>query len=416
MEHTERSNTMKQHRQILSFFAILISLLCGSATHAITSGELLDTANKAEVVFLTSVADPASEPYLNVFDNDVLIKIVFDDGVSSEDEIAVEFADEGGVSGVYTLNQVVAMINTETQALGFTPDGINKNYDMADVAENSDGSYSLRLRSQFTATSQTIRYGNATAGQDARMEGVFGDVSCADDDSFTQINAMMYYAAQKICGHYLGELTCTPHLSETFTATVPRETYDSAQYLKVIDNDVMIKIQFTNSSGIPEEELAIVFSDEGGSGGVYTLIDVINAINSASQNLSSGAYDMAELVWDDLWTGLTLKISSLGASDGFILRYGNATAGYDASIEGVFGNLTCASDDSFTDVDASQYTPSSVCGFYINFGVFANLASAWGADISSENWNYQCDYDCSDRIDEADLMILIRDWGTFVDY
>ena len=337
---------MKQHRQILSFFAILISLLCGSATHAITSGELLDTANKAEVVFLTSVADPASEPYLNVFDNDVLIKIVFDDGVSSEDEIAVEFADEGGVSGVYTLNQVVAMINTETQALGFTPDGINKNYDMADVAENSDGSYSLRLRSQFTATSQTIRYGNATAGQDARMEGVFGDVFCDENDTLINVNGMMYIAQQTI-----SSADTTPLYQQQAIFYAGVLSPDSGSYLEVFDNDIQLRVRFYDA-GQPQDTIIVVFSNNGPTGGSYTLNQVVAAINTESQSLgyapdgTNRNYDMADIT--QFYNGrFALRLKSRDKADHILIEYANAVADADAYMERCF----FVSDRPYTDAN-----------------------------------------------------------------
>ncbi len=410
---------MKQYRHIPSLFVTVISLLCTFNADAITSSELLTTSDKAEVLFLTSVADPNSEAYLTVFDHDVLIKIQFSSGVSLEDEIAAEFTNEGGASGEYTLNQVVNAINAQAQSI--TGDD---NYDMAGVKQNTDGTYSLRLRSRYTAEhTAVLLYGNATAGQDARIEGVFGDVSCPEDDSFWAVNAMMYHAYQKVCGHYFGDRQCMEHLAETFTFSIPQETIYSDPYLQVFDEDVKIVIEFTDSSTFNHEEIAVVFSNEGGSGGVYTLLEVIDIMNAASQNLGPGKnYDMAKLVsvydMDCLCTVLTMEITSLGASDAAAIRYGNAAAGFDARIEGVFGDASCADDDSFTDVDSTLHTASSTCGFYLSLtlGEFATLAAAWGSDPSSDNWNYNCDYDCSDRIDEGDLMILTRDWGTFIDY
>ena len=405
---------MKQYGHILNLL-VIIFLVISSAANAITSNELLDTANKAETVFLTSVTDPNSEPYLTVFDHDVIIQIQFDNGVVPEESVMVEFTDEGGAGGVYTLNQVVNAINAQSQSITGDDD-----YDMAGVQQNTDGTDSLRLRSRYTAEHTiTLLYGNATAGQDARIEGVFGDVSCAADDSLTQVNVMMYYAYQKICGHYFGNRECLPHLSGTFTYSIPHDTIYSEPYLQVFDEAVKIIIEFTDSNSLNLEEISIIFSNEGGTDGAYTLLEVVDIMNAASQNLGPGKnYDMAELVWNDLWTGLTLKINSLGASDSVTLRVGNATAGLDARIEGVLGDVTCAVDDSFTDVDDSLYIASTQCGFYLNLtlGEFATLAAAWESDPSSENWDRNCDYDCSDRIDVGDLMILTRDWFTFVDY
>jgi flagellin len=79
------------------------------------------------------------------------VTITFDDGGVNEDSIVLSLSSAHGGDGKYTLNEIAALINAQTQNLGNS-----KNYDMASVVEGDDttngrnpGTYYLKLSSRL---------------------------------------------------------------------------------------------------------------------------------------------------------------------------------------------------------------------------------------------------------------------------
>jgi len=179
--------------------------------------------------FTDTVASSTSGAYFTAVGNDVMVKIQFTDSGAGDDEdlISVEFTNEGGTAGAYTLAQVVSAINAQTQALGFASDGTDKNYDMASVATNSDGTYSLKLASRGSSDGWTIQQGNATATEDATMTGCFGDVSAALDDSFTDVGGAEYAATTVAAGVNISTAAAAATALTTITTAI--NTKDTAR-------------------------------------------------------------------------------------------------------------------------------------------------------------------------------------------
>jgi flagellin len=152
----------------------------------------INTGVSGQSALFGSVAATDAGAYLTVNSEDAMIKITFthtDTTVGDEDLISVEFTDD---LSTYTLDAVVSTINAQTQLLGYADDGTDKNYNMATTVENTDGSYSLKLASRSSANGLTITEGNATAEEDASIEGVFGDVACNTSDTFTAVGTGQY--------------------------------------------------------------------------------------------------------------------------------------------------------------------------------------------------------------------------------
>ena len=91
----------------------------------------------------TGVANAATDVWTTITGDEAgdlaTIEITFKTGAVLEDKITIELV--GGAAPVdFTLNQVVDLINAESQNLGNDPDGISKNYSMASAVKG-DGLY-----------------------------------------------------------------------------------------------------------------------------------------------------------------------------------------------------------------------------------------------------------------------------------
>ncbi|MHC4738452.1 MAG: SUMF1/EgtB/PvdO family nonheme iron enzyme [Planctomycetota bacterium] len=93
-------------------------------------------------------------------DDDVTMTITFYNAAVAEDMITINIVS----SATLTIDQLVATINAKTQALGYAPDGTNKNYDMASVVTNTDGTYQLKLTSRLEADGVTVTVFSDTPG------------------------------------------------------------------------------------------------------------------------------------------------------------------------------------------------------------------------------------------------------------
>jgi flagellin len=180
--------------------------------------------------FAQTLANTGTAAALTVAANDMMVRVAFSDtaGGTAEDVINVEFTDEGGTGGAYTLAQVVAAINVETQALGFDTDGTNKNYDMASVVTNADGTYSLGLAARGASDTVAISFGNATATEDATATGLLGAVSAALDDSYTALTDTTEYTGTTVAAG-LNITTVASAVSALATLTTAINTKDTAR-------------------------------------------------------------------------------------------------------------------------------------------------------------------------------------------
>jgi flagellin len=91
-------------------------------------------------------------------DDNIDMTIQFTDGVTPEDMITINLTS----STNYSIAQIVSMVNAESQALGYAPDGTNKAYDMASIVENDDDTFQLQFTSRLAAVSATINVSSET--------------------------------------------------------------------------------------------------------------------------------------------------------------------------------------------------------------------------------------------------------------
>jgi flagellin len=149
-----------------------------------------------EAVFGSTLADTDDplEPFITVADVSVDLEIVFDNATVEEDPITITL----GV-GDHTMAAVAAAINAETQALGYAADGTNKNYDMASIVTNDDGTYSLKLSSRLEADGVTMTASSAGTG-DLTVNGSGGTAVTNAAAGGTVLNADNYDDAQVIGG------------------------------------------------------------------------------------------------------------------------------------------------------------------------------------------------------------------------
>ncbi|MHC4739061.1 MAG: flagellin N-terminal helical domain-containing protein [Planctomycetota bacterium] len=106
-------------------------------------------------------------------DDDVTMTIQFFNGATPEDMITFAMP----ATNTYTIAQLVSEINALSQDLGYAPDGTCKNYDMAAVVENDDGTFQLKFSSRLEATTDVqIKVYSDTAGDagDITMGGTGG--------------------------------------------------------------------------------------------------------------------------------------------------------------------------------------------------------------------------------------------------
>lgn len=179
--------------------------------------------------FTDTIASASAGAYFTAVTNDIEIRIQFTDSGAGDDEdmLSVEFTNEGGTAGAYTLNQIVSAINVQSQALGFGNDGVDKNYDAASVVTNTDGTYSLKLASRGSSDAWTLTQGNATAAEDGTMTGCFGDVAAALDDSFTAVGGAEYAATTVAAGVNIA--TAAAAATALTTVGTAIETKDAAR-------------------------------------------------------------------------------------------------------------------------------------------------------------------------------------------
>jgi len=101
-----------------------------------------------EAVWKAVMDDTDSSAFITTSaDDSITMTIQFTDGVTPEDMITINLAADD----TYTIAELVSMVNAESQDLGWAPDGTEKNYDMASVVENDDGTFQLKFSSRLEA-------------------------------------------------------------------------------------------------------------------------------------------------------------------------------------------------------------------------------------------------------------------------
>jgi flagellin len=174
-----------------------------------------------ESVFSPQLADTDTTTFVTIGDETVTLTIQFDNSGTTEDAISVALT-----AGTYTIAQLEAMINAESQALGFASDGTEKNYDMASIVENTDGTYSLKVSSRDEADGVSIKVSSTGTTGDWTLAGTVTATSNAAGAGVA-INADNYAAAQAEGG--LNILTATAAVTAMTAITAAISTKDTAR-------------------------------------------------------------------------------------------------------------------------------------------------------------------------------------------
>ena len=176
------------------------------------------------VTFNATSADTTTTNILTVGDEAVTLQITFDNDGTDEDSISVALT-----VGTYTIAQLAAEINAETQALGFDPTGVDKSYDMATTVTNSDGTYSLKISSRLAADGVTLGVisNSATTTGDFTLAGGGTAVTDADDTTATTLNADNYATATVTGG--VNITTASAAAAALVTVTAAINTKDAAR-------------------------------------------------------------------------------------------------------------------------------------------------------------------------------------------
>ena len=162
-----------------------------------------------EATFAPELAATSTGTFVTISDDTITLTIQFDNDSATEDAISIDLA-----VGAYTIDQVKAAINAQSQALNFAPDGTDKSYDMATVVTNSDGTYSLKVSSRDEADGVSIKVASAlttdTGDWDLGVAGTadgWGTPTTDADDAGVAINADNYSAAQAEGGVNIATVT-----------------------------------------------------------------------------------------------------------------------------------------------------------------------------------------------------------------
>jgi flagellin len=180
------------------------------------------------ITFTPELANTTTASILTVGDEAVTLQVTFFDGGTSgtaEDSIGVVLT-----VGTYTIAQLAAEINEETQALGFDSEGNDKSYDMATVVTNSDDTYSLKLSSRLAADAITIGVisnTTNTTGDFTLADTNATAITDADDTTAATLNADNYATATVTGGVNIASVTAAAAAFVSVTAAI--NTKDAAR-------------------------------------------------------------------------------------------------------------------------------------------------------------------------------------------
>jgi len=172
------------------------------------------------LTFNATSADTDTTNILTVGDEAVTLQVTFfDNGTSGtpEDSIGVVLT-----VGAYTIDQLAAEINEETQALGFDSEGNDKSYNMATTVTNSDDTYSLKLASRLAADALTIGVisNTATTTGDFTLAGGGTAITDADDTTAVTLNSDNYGTATVTGGVNITTVTAAAAALTSVTAAI----------------------------------------------------------------------------------------------------------------------------------------------------------------------------------------------------
>ncbi len=185
----------------------------------------INTGVQVHAVTLNATsADTDTTNILTVGDEAVTLQITFDNAAVDEDSIGVVLT-----VGTYTIAQLAAEINAETQALGYDTDGTDKSYDMATTVTNSDDTYSLKIASRLAADGVTLGVisNTATTTGDFTLLGGGTAVTNADDTTAVTLNADNYGTATVTGGVNITTVTAAAAALVSVTAAI--NTKDEAR-------------------------------------------------------------------------------------------------------------------------------------------------------------------------------------------
>jgi len=140
-----------------------------------------------EATFAPELAATSTGTFVTISDDTITLTIQFDNDSATEDAISVDLA-----VGNYTIDQVKAAINAQSQALGYAPDGTDKSYDMATVVTNTDGTYSLKVSSRDEADGVSIQVASALTTDTGDWIPAAGTATTNADDAGVPIAADNY--------------------------------------------------------------------------------------------------------------------------------------------------------------------------------------------------------------------------------
>ncbi len=169
-----------------------------------------------EAVFAVTLA-ATTDTLATVANNSVDLVIQ----MGTEDAITITL----GV-GNHSMAAVAAAINAETQALGYAADGTDKNYDMATIVTNDDGTYSLKLSSRDAASTVSIKADSTVDDSHGTITG-FGGTLTTSTNAGAEINADNYTATTVAGGVNIATTAAAITALDTITAAI--NTKDAAR-------------------------------------------------------------------------------------------------------------------------------------------------------------------------------------------
>ena len=153
----------------------------------------INTGVEVEEATFSPQVTSTTDTFVTIADATVTLTIEFGDTDASttEDAISIDLT-----AGTHTMAEVEAMINAESQALGYDTDGTDKSYDMASVVTNTDDTYSLKLSSRLAANDVSLMVSSTSTTGDWDLAGTSDTVTTNAAGAGVAINANNYTAEQ----------------------------------------------------------------------------------------------------------------------------------------------------------------------------------------------------------------------------
>ena len=178
-----------------------------------------------ETTFTPELAATSTGTFVTISDDTITLTVQFDNATATEDAISIDLA-----VGAYTIDQVKAAINAQSQALGYAPDGTNKDYDMATVVTNTDGTYSLKVSSRDEADGVSIKVASTSDTGDWDLAGTSDTVTLNAVAAGVEINVDNYSAAQAAGGVNIATVTAAAAALVSVTNAIEEKDTARAQF------------------------------------------------------------------------------------------------------------------------------------------------------------------------------------------